>query len=202
MKKIPYFTLLLVMTLVLTAAKKDKSTPDGVVQLALQYAFKGNLNGFTSTLDPLAKNQYGNLETMSAFAQKLKNYTAVSVSMIAPTSLQRDSITGESTYQVNVTRGRALLVTLESVCTTVTRAQRERIFCLIHGINENNYPKNGIYNNPEGSPLLPLIRAAQSTLDIEIYTMSDSSLRQVLRDALVRGLRVFRAQERQASTLP
>jgi len=52
------------------------------------------------------------------------------------------------------------------------------------------YPLSGVYINSDGSPLIPLIRAAQTTLDVEIYTMTDRLVRQEFRAALARRVRI------------
>src|SRR5580658_4386731 len=51
-------------------------------------------------------------------------------------------------------------------------------------------PAPGVYVNAEGSPLLPLLKNARGSIDIEIYTMNDTTVRGLLRDALSRGVRV------------
>jgi len=48
----------------------------------------------------------------------------------------------------------------------------------------------GFYNNADGSPIIPFIQQTRSTLDIEIYTMDDQAVRDAIRDALARGVRV------------
>ena len=48
----------------------------------------------------------------------------------------------------------------------------------------------GLYNNADGSPIIPFINQAQATLDIEIYQMDDHAVRNAIRDALRRGVRV------------
>lgn len=52
-----------------------------------------------------------------------------------------------------------------------------------------------LYQNPEGSPALGLIRGAQQSLDIEIYTMSDPNIHGALIEALHRGVSVRIIQE-------
>lgn len=49
---------------------------------------------------------------------------------------------------------------------------------------------NGLYVNSEGSPILALIRSANSTIDIEIYTMGDPSVLAELHNALGRNVRL------------
>jgi phosphatidylserine/phosphatidylglycerophosphate/cardiolipin synthase-like enzyme len=53
-----------------------------------------------------------------------------------------------------------------------------------------SYPGDGIYLNSNGSPILNLIPAAQTSIDIEIYTMEDPTVRSLLRNALSRGVKV------------
>src|SRR4051812_26493723 len=48
----------------------------------------------------------------------------------------------------------------------------------------------GFYENSEGSPLIPLVKLAKSTIDIEIYEMEDPGFRQALRESLARGVRL------------
>ncbi|MBI3534362.1 MAG: hypothetical protein HY072_02590 [Deltaproteobacteria bacterium] len=167
--------------------------------LAIDAAVKGNFKSLVSTLD----NSLRDTVDKNELAQKFKSLeppgpnVSLSISAHSLTSQKIDNITTENTYEVQVTRAFHPLATLKSICKTITRIQRVHTFCFIHEIkfeptdpNENKLPPNGIYNNPEGSPLLPLIQATQSTLDIEIYTMSDSSLREALRDALKRNVRI------------
>ena len=56
-------------------------------------------------------------------------------------------------------------------------------------------PSVGLYVNSEGSPLLPLIRSSRRQLDIEIYTMGDAEVRNAIRDAIHRKVRVRVVQE-------
>jgi phosphatidylserine/phosphatidylglycerophosphate/cardiolipin synthase-like enzyme len=51
-------------------------------------------------------------------------------------------------------------------------------------------PADGLYLNSVGSPLFQLVQAAQQTIDIEIYTMADPEIRQYLRDAISRQVKV------------
>jgi cardiolipin synthase len=51
-------------------------------------------------------------------------------------------------------------------------------------------PTSGLYLNSEGSPLFPLIESAHTSLDIEIYTMTDKALRGELRSAITRGVKI------------
>jgi len=51
------------------------------------------------------------------------------------------------------------------------------------------------YNNEKGSPLLGLINGAQSTLDVEIYTMKDQAIVQAFEVALHRGVKIRIIQE-------
>jgi phosphatidylserine/phosphatidylglycerophosphate/cardiolipin synthase-like enzyme len=48
----------------------------------------------------------------------------------------------------------------------------------------------GVYLNSNGSPLIPLIESTKHSLDIEIYTMEDPYVRQLLRDALARSVKI------------
>ncbi len=48
----------------------------------------------------------------------------------------------------------------------------------------------GLYDNETGSPLLPVILATKKTLDIAIYTMTDTAVLQALHQALARKIRV------------
>jgi cardiolipin synthase A/B len=49
-------------------------------------------------------------------------------------------------------------------------------------------PAPGVYLNSEGSPLLPLLENARTSIDIEIYAMEDPTVRDLLRAALARGV--------------
>lgn len=51
-------------------------------------------------------------------------------------------------------------------------------------------PSAGVYLNSEGSPLLPLLKNAKKSIDIEIYTMSDPTVRALIRQALARRVKV------------
>ena len=51
-------------------------------------------------------------------------------------------------------------------------------------------PAPGAYVNEDGGPLIPLLTNAKSRIDIEIYTMTSKTVRQLLRDALQRGVKV------------
>ena len=51
-------------------------------------------------------------------------------------------------------------------------------------------PAQGVYVNAQGSPLLPLLENARSAIDIEIYTMADTTVRTLIRQALSRGVKV------------
>jgi len=51
-------------------------------------------------------------------------------------------------------------------------------------------PANGLYLNSDGSPLLSLLASAERSIDIEIYTMGDPTVRTLLRDALSRQVLV------------
>jgi cardiolipin synthase len=51
-------------------------------------------------------------------------------------------------------------------------------------------PAEGAYVNEEGGPLLPLLAGAKSKIDIEIYTITDKTVRDLLRSALARGVKV------------
>ena len=51
-------------------------------------------------------------------------------------------------------------------------------------------PAEGAYVNQDGGPLLPLLEGAKSKIDIEIYTMTDKTVRELLRSALARGVKV------------
>lgn len=48
----------------------------------------------------------------------------------------------------------------------------------------------GIYSNAEYTPLVDLINKAQRTVDIEIYEMADPGLRQALRKAIARKVKI------------
>jgi len=54
----------------------------------------------------------------------------------------------------------------------------------------NEMPKAGVYINAEGSPLLPMLANATGTIDIEIYTMKSQTVRDLIRGALDRGVKV------------
>lgn len=56
--------------------------------------------------------------------------------------------------------------------------------------NPGEAPAEGVYLNSSGSPLLPLLQSATQSIDIEIYTMSDTTVRSLLRSALARGVKV------------
>lgn len=58
------------------------------------------------------------------------------------------------------------------------------------GIPFTGGPAAGAYVNADGGPLLPLLANAKSQIDIEVYTMTDKTVRQLLRDALARGVKV------------
>jgi cardiolipin synthase len=51
-------------------------------------------------------------------------------------------------------------------------------------------PAAGVYVNSEGAPLLPLLKNARDSIDIEIYTMGDKTVRTLLREAISRGVKV------------
>lgn len=51
-------------------------------------------------------------------------------------------------------------------------------------------PAAGVYVNEEGYPLLPALQNAQHQIDIEVYTMKDSNVREELRAAMQRGVHV------------
>ncbi len=51
-------------------------------------------------------------------------------------------------------------------------------------------PNPGFYENSTGSPLIPLVQSARSSLDIEIYTMQDKKFRSALRSTLKRHVKV------------
>lgn len=51
-------------------------------------------------------------------------------------------------------------------------------------------PSAGVYINGMESPLLPLLANATGTIDIEIYTMKSQTVRDLIRRALRRGVRV------------
>lgn len=53
----------------------------------------------------------------------------------------------------------------------------------------------GYHNNEDGSPLIPLIQAASSSIDIEIYEMDDENVLNALTDALNRGVTVRVVQD-------
>jgi phosphatidylserine/phosphatidylglycerophosphate/cardiolipin synthase-like enzyme len=57
-------------------------------------------------------------------------------------------------------------------------------------LDMNSMPAPGAYVNAEGGPLLPLLQNAKSSIDIEIYTMKDLKVRELLRAALARGVKV------------
>ena len=54
----------------------------------------------------------------------------------------------------------------------------------------NNLPAEGVCVNAEGSPLLPLLQNATNSIDIEIYTMKDPTVRTLLRSAISRGVTI------------
>jgi phosphatidylserine/phosphatidylglycerophosphate/cardiolipin synthase-like enzyme len=54
----------------------------------------------------------------------------------------------------------------------------------------NELPAPGVYVNAEGSPLLPLLKNAKGSVDIEIYTMNNLTVRKLIREDLARGVRV------------
>ena len=51
-------------------------------------------------------------------------------------------------------------------------------------------PVPGVYLNSAGSPLIPLLQSASQSIDIEIYTIKDPTVHQLIRDALARKVRV------------
>jgi phosphatidylserine/phosphatidylglycerophosphate/cardiolipin synthase-like enzyme len=51
-------------------------------------------------------------------------------------------------------------------------------------------PAPGLYLNSEGSPLFQLLQSASTSIDIEIYTMSDKQLRASLRAALAKKVKI------------
>jgi phosphatidylserine/phosphatidylglycerophosphate/cardiolipin synthase-like enzyme len=53
-----------------------------------------------------------------------------------------------------------------------------------------NAPADGYYNNADGSPILALLESATQSIDIEIYTMDDPAVRQALRTAMSKNIRV------------
>ena len=55
----------------------------------------------------------------------------------------------------------------------------------------------GLYNNADGSPILALIGAATKTLDMEIYTMDDQTVRDAIRSAMACGVTVRIVKEPQ-----
>ncbi|MGZ3692729.1 MAG: phospholipase D-like domain-containing protein [Bdellovibrionota bacterium] len=59
-----------------------------------------------------------------------------------------------------------------------------------HAGRTAEFPKTGVYVNSEASPLLALLGAAKSKIDIEIYTMTDPTIRSLLRDAIRRGVKI------------
>ena len=56
-------------------------------------------------------------------------------------------------------------------------------------------PNSGAYLNSEGSPLFPLLENAKSSIDIEIYTMKSTTVRNLIRKALARSVQVRIIQE-------
>jgi phosphatidylserine/phosphatidylglycerophosphate/cardiolipin synthase-like enzyme len=62
---------------------------------------------------------------------------------------------------------------------------------LAYGANAlSAVPVAGAYVNEDGGPLVPLLTNAKSRIDIEIYTMTDKTVRTLLHDALARGVKV------------
>ena len=55
--------------------------------------------------------------------------------------------------------------------------------------------QEGFYHNAEGSPLLDLIEQSRSTIDIELYSMTDLNIIGALKQAVKRGVRVRAIQE-------
>ena len=62
-------------------------------------------------------------------------------------------------------------------------------------LSMDEIPRAGVYLNSDGSPLLPLLKNATKTIDIEIYTMKDITVRNLLRDAMKRGVTLQIIQE-------
>jgi phosphatidylserine/phosphatidylglycerophosphate/cardiolipin synthase-like enzyme len=56
-------------------------------------------------------------------------------------------------------------------------------------------PQSNLYINSEGSPLLPLLESARNSIDIEIYTMKDPTVRSLLRKALGRNVNIRMVKE-------
>ncbi|MGZ3693612.1 MAG: phospholipase D-like domain-containing protein [Bdellovibrionota bacterium] len=56
-------------------------------------------------------------------------------------------------------------------------------------------PANGFYENAKGSPVLGIINAARSRIDMEMYEMDDPKVIAALRDALGRGVKVHIVKE-------
>lgn len=56
--------------------------------------------------------------------------------------------------------------------------------------NVDAMPSEGVYLNSDGSPVVPLLKNAKRSIDMEIYTMKSPTIRRLLRDALARGVQI------------
>src|SRR4051812_22171502 len=54
----------------------------------------------------------------------------------------------------------------------------------------DSMPEPGLYVNSEGSPLLPLLKNAKDYIDIEIYTIGNQTVRDLLREAISRRVKI------------